>query len=145
MISEERPSQETDFLIDGDQSSTRDHDSDSNNSKHNDADDLFKKISTRGEINTPKTSATDDEDDALEHRNDLKEQLERLNANSDALTADRIDQIAEISAMRRENKRFCAHCQKFKVVISEINSKLTQYTGVSLKERIIASNAEYVS
>lgn len=40
--------------------------------------------------------------------------LEGLNIKTDDLTQEKIHQYAVMTALKRGNRRFCAHCQKFK-------------------------------
>ena len=75
----------------------------------------------------------------------LTEQFGKIDDYERELTPERIDQMAVMNVMKYGNKRFCTHCQKFKVcayslsVIRIINEKN------SLKGLIIAVSVEYAS
>ena len=46
---------------------------------------------------------------------DLRIQLESMQVENSVFTNERVHQMAVYSALKRENKRYCSHCQKFKV------------------------------
>lgn len=57
---------------------------------------------------------------------------------------EKINQMAVMSALRRDNKRFCSHCEKFKVLYSLPSFLLDSFACInSLRELTIAVSAEF--
>lgn len=61
------------------------------------------------------TDADDDvKDELLKDREEYMLKVEGLDLKTEGLSEETIHQYAVMSAVKRSNRRFCAHCQKFK-------------------------------
>lgn len=83
-----------------------------------DAESAVLKVPKKSESNeSPETA---DDEDKLEEEIDsyyLKTQIQKLEMHDRLFTAEKLNEMAVLSALKREKKRFCTHCQKFKVII----------------------------
>lgn len=54
------------------------------------------------------------DEEAYREREEFAMQIEGFNLRTDDITQDKIHQYAVMSALSRQKRRFCAHCQRFK-------------------------------
>lgn len=120
IIIEASISQESDFLVSPDHNTTREGENSLliSPDKMEDAHEtihITEKTSSDGSQNG--STATDDEDrsDDGSKQKLLKDQIEKLELKEGLYSSEKINKLAVVNALKRSKKRYCAHCQKFKV------------------------------